>query len=202
MARRPSKTSNDALGSKPCEATFQTFIENLPVMFYAVSPTAPHRPLYISPSFENFGYPLDRWLSDPDIWDTVIHPDDRERVLTATRQAMSRGESIDFEYRVVCVDGNIVRVRDRSCFIRDRDGHPLCWQGVILDVTERRIAEAELEKREKLYRTLARTIPRTAVLLFDHEYRYTLADGLRKRPFSRYSLQISQMSGKSITTAH
>jgi diguanylate cyclase (GGDEF)-like protein/PAS domain S-box-containing protein len=177
MARRPSKTSNDALGSKPCEATFQTFIENLPVMFYAVSPTAPHRPLYISPSFENFGYPLDRWLSDPDIWDTVIHPDDRERVLTATRQAMSRGESIDFEYRVVCVDGNIVRVRDRSCFIRDRDGHPLCWQGVILDVTERRIAEAELEKREKLYRTLARTIPRTAVLLFDHEYRYTLADG-------------------------
>lgn len=35
----------------------------------------------------------------------------------------------------------------------------------------------ELQKREKLYRTLARTIPRTAVLLFDHDFRYSLADG-------------------------
>lgn len=161
----------------PAEATFRAFIENLPVMFYAVSPTPPHRPLYISPSFEAFGYPLNEWLNDPDIWDRVIHPEDGERVLSATRQAMSRGESIDSEYRVVCADGRIVWVRDRSCFINDRAGAPLCWQGIVLDVTEKKNAEAELQKREELYRTLARTIPRTAVLLFDHNFRYTLADG-------------------------
>lgn len=159
------------------DATFRSFIENLPVMFYAVTPTAPHRPIYISPTFESFGYPLDEWLNDSDIWDKVIHADDRERVLVATRKAMKRGESIDFEYRVVCADGRLLWVRDRSCFIHDRNGNPLCWQGIILDVTERKAAEAELQKREKLYRTLAQTIPRTAVLLFDHEYRYTLADG-------------------------
>ena len=146
-------------------------------MFYAVEPTPPHTPIYISPTFEKFGYPLKDWLTEPDIWDRVIHPDDRERVLVATREAMGRGESIDFEYRVVCQNGSIVWVRDRSCFIKDAVGEPLCWQGVILDVTERKLAEQELEKREKLYRTLARTIPRTAVLLFDHDYRYTLADG-------------------------
>ncbi|MBP7415593.1 MAG: PAS domain S-box protein, partial [Pyrinomonadaceae bacterium] len=134
-------------------------------------------PIYISPTFERFGYPLDRWMTDSDIWDQVIHPDDREHVLGSTRSAMRKGESIDFEYRVVCKNGDIVWVRDRSCFVKGKDGERICWQGVILDVTERKLAQQELEKRENLYRTLARTIPKTAVLLFDHNYRYTLADG-------------------------
>lgn len=159
------------------DSTFRSFIENLPVMFYAVGANPPHTPIYISPTVEKFGYPLAEWLSDPDIWDRVIHPDDRDEILGKTREAMGKGESIDFEYRIVCRDQSIIWVRDRSCFIRDKNGKRLCWQGVILDVTERKLAQQELEKREKLYRTLARTIPRTAVLLFDRDYRYTLADG-------------------------
>ncbi|MFM9903411.1 MAG: PAS domain S-box protein [Pyrinomonadaceae bacterium] len=164
------KTSNE-------DGNFQSFIENLPVMFYAVEPRQPHKPIYISPTFEEFGYPLAVWMTDPDIWDRVIHPDDRENILGATREAMKKGESIDFEYRVICKNGNVVWIRDRSCFVKGADGELLCWQGIILDVTERRLAEQELEKREELYRTLARTIPKTAVLIFDHEYRYSLADG-------------------------
>ncbi len=182
MAKIPSKSRNNtsvnpAKLAAAGEGTFQRFIENLPVMFYAVSPTAPHRPIYISPTFEKFGYPLKTWMTDPDIWDRVIHEEDRDRVLSSTREAMRMGESIDFEYRVVCKSGNVIWVRDRSCFIKDKNGELLCWQGVILDITERKTATDEIEKREKLYRTLARTIPKTAVLLFDHDYRYTLADG-------------------------
>src|SRR6476620_5940354 len=60
---------------------FRSFIENLPVMFYAVSAAPPHKPIYISPSFEHFGYPLDTWINDTDIWDRVIHPEDRDSVL-------------------------------------------------------------------------------------------------------------------------
>lgn len=161
----------------PNELAYRSFIENLPVMFYAVSATAPHKPIYISPSFEEFGYPLETWLNDPDIWDRIIHPEDRELVLGQTREAMKNGSSVDFEYRVVKADGSLMWVRDRSCFIKSPNGEPLCWQGVILDVTERKRAEQELQKREQLYRQLAKTIPKTAVLLFDHEYRYTLADG-------------------------
>jgi diguanylate cyclase (GGDEF)-like protein/PAS domain S-box-containing protein len=161
----------------PTDGVFRSFIENLPAMFYAVEPSPPHKPIFISPTFERFGYPLNDWISQPDIWDRVIHPDDRESILAATRSAMSKGENIDFEYRVVCANGEVLWIRDRSCFIRGTEGEPICWQGVIIDITDRRKAEEELAKREKLYRTLAKTIPRTAVLLFDHEYRYTLADG-------------------------
>ncbi len=183
MAKKSPITKNESAAAKTAESppiaecTFQSFIENLPVMFYAVEPISPHTPIYISPTFEKFGYPLEMWMTDSDIWDRVIHPDDRGEVLTNTRAAMREGESIDFEYRVICNNGEVIWVRDRSCFIKSKDGELLCWQGVILDITERRLAEQELQKREKLYRTLARTIPKTAVLLFDHDYRYTLADG-------------------------
>ena len=175
--QKPAPKGQAAAPLTAGESTFKSFIENLPVMFYAVEPEPPHTPIYISPTFERFGYPLKLWLTDSDIWDRVIHPDDRDTVLTATREAMRDGKSVDFEYRVVCKNGKIMWVRDRSCFIKDKDGQPICWQGVILDVTDKKLAEQELEKREKLYRTLARTLPRTAVLLFDHDFRYTLADG-------------------------
>jgi diguanylate cyclase (GGDEF)-like protein/PAS domain S-box-containing protein len=171
-AQNPRESSTAELDSP-----FRVYIENLPVMFYAVTPRPPHRPLYISPSFEAFGYPLKDWLTDPEIWDRIIHPDDKASVLEMTRAAMREGKNVDFEYRVIRADGSVVWVHDRSCFIKNKSGEPLCWQGVIIDVTKRRTAEQELEKREKLYRTLARTIPRTAVVLFDHEFRYTLADG-------------------------
>ena len=38
------------------EDQFRSFIENLPVMFYAVDAEPPHKPMYISPTFSAFGY--------------------------------------------------------------------------------------------------------------------------------------------------
>ncbi|MGI9035338.1 MAG: PAS domain S-box protein [Pyrinomonadaceae bacterium] len=45
------------------------------------------------------------------------------------------------------------------------------------ELSRRRHDEREIRKREELYRTLVRSIPKTGVMLFDSEMRYTLADG-------------------------
>src|SRR4051794_27861665 len=103
MAEDPMDTFREFTPTE-LDAPFRSYIENLPVMFYAVTPTPPHRPLYISPSFETFGYPLDDWLCDPEIWDRIIHPDDKDAVLDTTRAAMRAGKNVDFEYRVLCRD--------------------------------------------------------------------------------------------------
>ena len=85
------------------ESTFRGFIENLPVMFYAVDPTSPHKPIYISKTFERFGYPFDDWVTDQDIWARVIHEDDRDEILTGTKNAMAAGEGIETMLSPRCV---------------------------------------------------------------------------------------------------
>ncbi len=155
--RKPAGRSRKAgvslatTGTVTTDATFRRFIENLPVMFYAVEPDPPYTPIYISPAFEAFGYPLDEWLTDTDIWDRIIHPEDRQTIVDQTREAMQKGDDIDFEYRIVCKDGQVVWVHDRSCFIKNEDGRPLCWQGVILDITDRKEASQSLHNAVSLF---------------------------------------------------
>src|SRR5688572_25463593 len=179
----PDRDSHDSGGSDK----FRNFIEKLPVLFYAVKPEPPYTPIYVSPAFEIFGYPLDEWLTSPDIWLRVLHEDDRKMVFDQTAESTRTGENVQYEYRVIAADGTIHWVRDRGCLIRDENGTVTHRQGVIADITLSKQAEQEVEKREKLYRTLAKNIPATAVLLFDRDLRYTLADGeqLRSHGFSQ-----------------
>ncbi|MEO8574666.1 MAG: PAS domain S-box protein, partial [Pyrinomonadaceae bacterium] len=167
------------------------FIENLPVLLYAVEPSPPYTPIYVSPAFEMFGYPLDQWLKDPDMWVRVIHPEDRHRIFEETVDSTLTGKLVQYEYRVVASDGTVYWVRDRGCLIRNAAGAVTHRQGVIADITASKLAEHELEKREKLYRTLAKSIPGTGVLLFDHDLRYTLAEGeqLNLRNFEQSLLE-------------
>jgi diguanylate cyclase (GGDEF)-like protein/PAS domain S-box-containing protein len=166
---------------------YRNFIENLPVLFYAVAPDPPYAPIYISPAFEIFGYPIEDWMTNGDMWLRVIHDEDRAWVMEKTKEAMASGAEIDYEYRITTLEGKLYWVRDRGCFIKDHAGRATCWQGIILDITEQKLAQQELQKREKQYRTLVRNSPRTAVLLFDQDLRYTLADGeqLKKHNFTR-----------------
>lgn len=181
----PKETTNTRFEGS--EDQFRGFIENLPVLFYAVSPEPPYAPIYISPAFEIFGYPLEEWTNNGDMWLKVIHEEDRERVLSNTKAAMDTGGSIDYEYRIITGSGEILWVRDRGCFVRDASGNITCWQGIILNITDRKLADKELQRRESLYRNLVRNTPRAGVLLFDHDLRYTLAEGeqLKKQGYSR-----------------
>lgn len=133
---------------------YRGFIENLPVLFYVVAPSPPYRPLYVSPAFERFGYPISKWLSEPDIWLKVIHPDDQARVFGATDASTHSGEEVDYEYRIVDADGGIFWVRDRGCLIRDGSGEVHWREGVMLDITDRKQAEEALKISEERFRNL------------------------------------------------
>lgn len=170
---------------------FQDFVEELPVMVYALQPRPPYSPIYVSPAFAQFGYPLDEWRKDPNIWTRVIHPDDQAWVFNETQLSTRTGTEVEYEYRVIKASGETRWVHDRGCLVHDEKGKIIRRQGVIFDITAQKLADQELQKREKLYRTLARSIPRTAVLLFDRDFRYTLADGqqLERHGFSQEILE-------------
>ncbi|MBK9152686.1 MAG: PAS domain S-box protein [Chloracidobacterium sp.] len=136
------------------DSMFRGFIENLPVLFYAVQPSPPFTPLYVSPAFERFGYPVDKWRSDPEIWIKVIHPDDRQWVFDQTAESTQSGTEVDYEYRIIDANGNYHWVRDRGCLIRDREGNVLYREGVMLDVTDRKETEEALKVSEERFRNL------------------------------------------------
>ena len=136
------------------EDQYRGFIENLPVLFYAVDATPPYSPIYVSPAFSRFGYPVEDWLKDPEMWIKVIHRDDREWVFDCTSASTATGEEVDYEYRIVDASGLIHWVHDRGCLIRNNNGNVVCREGVIIDITDRKRAEEELRLGEERFRNI------------------------------------------------
>lgn len=133
---------------------YRGFIENLPVLFYAVDPTPPYSPIYVSPAFARFGYPLKDWVKDPEMWLKVIHPEDREWVFDQTSVSTETGEEVDYEYRIIDSSGNTHWVRDRGCLIRNTNGSVVCREGIILDITQQKQAEEQLKLGEERFRNI------------------------------------------------
>lgn len=129
-------------------------IENLPVLFYVVDAEEPYKPLYVSPAFSRLGYSLDDWLSDPEIWNRMIHPHDREGVFKRTTDSTISGKDFDHEYRVISADGRVIWLHDRGTLIKDDQGNVVCREGIMLDITGRKETESALQRSEQKYRDL------------------------------------------------
>lgn len=170
---------------------FRNLVETLPVMVYVAEPRPPYSPIYVSPAFEAFGYDLEEWNASKDFWMRLIHPQDGERVLRETDAMMRAEKETDLEYRILDKNGAVHWVHDRGRFVRDKQGKPVCWQGIIIDITEKRRAEEESRRRERLYLTLAKNIPHTGVLLFDRDFRYSIAEvsQLKNKNYTRETLE-------------
>ena len=136
------------------DAQYRSFIENLPVLFYAVSPKPPFSPFYVSPAFVRFGYPLESWLTDPDIFLKVIHEDDREWVFGQTKDSTETGKEVDYEYRMIDAAGKQIWVRDRGCLIHDKTGKVIGREGVMIDITDQKLIEEELRNGEERFRNV------------------------------------------------
>ena len=136
------------------EDQYRSFIENLPVLFYAVDPTPPYAPIYVSPAFRRFGYPMEDWTNDPRMWVRVIHPEDREWVFEQTTESTETGEEVEYEYRIVDAQGIVHWVHDRGCLIRNKAGNVVCREGVIIDITDRKRAEEEIRLGQERFRNI------------------------------------------------
>ena len=78
-------------------------------------------------------------------WVDHIHPDDRERVLTAYPVPFAFDRLV-LEYRFQRKDGTWFWLRDEKRLLRDADGMPVEVVGSWADITDRRQAEAEREE--------------------------------------------------------
>ncbi|MEA2551246.1 MAG: hypothetical protein QOE25_1015, partial [Actinomycetota bacterium] len=146
------------------EERFRLLVEQTPAITYqeVPSPTseANARLIYVSPQVKTIlGYEPEQWSSVPGFWVSVTHPDDIGAVLELGGQTSLSGETYRQDYRMIAADGRVVWFHDESHLVRDSEGSPLVWQGVMIDITERKEAEARLGEAEERYRVLVENIP-------------------------------------------
>src|SRR3954452_8647391 len=135
------------------ELRYRSLVEELPAALYISSVDETSYALYVSPAIVDLlGYTIDEWERKPRLFDEILHPLDRDDVLDGITKAKAEGVPYEAEYRLLRNDGDIVWVRDRAVTVRDAHGRPLHWQGFLVDVTERKHAEAR-------FRTLAEQLP-------------------------------------------
>ncbi len=169
------KQAEEAL--RASEKRFRALVEQLPVITYTDDARQFGHTLYISPQLESIvGYTPEEWIAgDLDFWLAHIHPADRQRALIEYEQCLTDGRPTDSEYRFFTRSGSLVWFHDRAIRLDDAEGHPEFVQGVIVDITERKLAEQRFEQQARqlavLYQ-LGQQIVASVVL--DEIYRSTL----------------------------
>lgn len=100
------------------------------------------------------GYSVEEWVSTPNFWLTIVHPEDKERAAEIASAAFTGGDDSIQEFRWIAKDGHAVWVESHSVTICDENHHPLGVRGVTIDITERKRFEDALTDSEERYRLL------------------------------------------------
>ena len=128
------------------EERYRALSEQIPAVLYSELHTPRGAILYESPQNQQLlGYTAEETIR-PDHWKSVVHPDDRERVLAENERVDRTGDPWHMEYRALAKDGRVVWLRDHAALIRGEHGEPDYWQGYYIDITEQKQAEETLRQ--------------------------------------------------------
>ena len=95
------------------------------------------------------GYSEEEWLSTPNFWLTIVHPDDKERAAAEAAAIFASGKGGSSRFRWMHKDGHEVWVEAQSIVVCDESG-PVGMRGVTMDITA--AVKAEIERADLLKR--------------------------------------------------
>ncbi len=97
---------------------------------------------------EIFGYALGTFHGTYEGYIDRIHPEDREMAMQMCARSLEEKTPRNVEYRLLLPDGTVRWVDEKGDFLLDETGQARRLSGVIMDITERKIAEEKLRKSE------------------------------------------------------
>jgi sigma-B regulation protein RsbU (phosphoserine phosphatase) len=149
----------------------QVIIDRSPVILFRRDAGEDHKLVYVSDNIKQYGYSADDFYSGRITFKDIVHPEDSERIGSEIEAYTERDlEEYTQYYRIVTQDGRTRWVEDQTSVERDALGNKAFHQGVLVDITERRKAEAELRKSEEKYRRIVESAGE-GFLLMDQDLR-------------------------------
>src|SRR6202162_5867027 len=133
--------ANDAL--RTSEESLRLILNTIPGLVSTRAATG--APEFVNQQMlEFFGQSLDQL---PD-WTSLIHQDDRDRVVGLWRRSIETGELYDVEHRARRADGVYRWIHARGQPLRDLDGRIVRWCNLLTDVDDSKRAEEALRASE------------------------------------------------------
>jgi PAS domain S-box-containing protein len=133
---------------------FRSITANVPGVVYrrVMTPQGDFHYPYISEGVKSiYDMTPDEAKERPNDLLALIHPDDQERFYDSLKQSADQLNPWELEFRVKLADGTLRWVRGVSETHRDDNGD-IVWDGLILDVTDRKLAEER-------FQTMAANVP-------------------------------------------
>lgn len=156
-----TQRKNAEAALRETERQYRSLVEQVPAAVYTDAPENNlNSGIYISPQIEIIsGYTPEEWAKTRAFWPNHIHPEDIQFYIDENNRTNLTGEPFDIEYRIIAKDGRVVWVRDLAKLTHDEKGKPIYWQGILLDITEKKLTENRIEASEDQYRQLVEHSP-------------------------------------------
>jgi PAS domain S-box-containing protein len=129
------------------EEQFRLFADFIPQLVWFTDPTGFHT--YFNQRWTDFtGYTLADSVG-PDMWNNLLHPDDRERARQVWGDSLASGEFYEIEYRFKSKGGDYRWFLGQAQPQYNEDGSIKQWFGTCTDIHEQKETEFALRSREQ-----------------------------------------------------
>ena len=140
------------------EEKFRELAENITDVFWMSSPDL-QKVLYVSPAYELiWGRSAESLQAHPQEWAEAILPEERERVLALFSTLGTGVPSVSAEFQITRPDGAVRWIHDRGFPVRDAAGNVIRLTGIATDITERKLAEEQIERLRNEHKTILNSV--------------------------------------------
>jgi two-component system, cell cycle sensor histidine kinase and response regulator CckA len=111
-----------------------------------------------SPQCEKItGYSYPEYINDPNLWFNMVHPDDKIKVLQYAETRTRYKIAAPIEHRIIHKLGYVKWIANHANLTFDEGGEIIRIDGIIQDITDRKISETIIKESEEKYRILFET---------------------------------------------
>jgi len=131
---------------------------------------------HVSTNVDLLGVQASDLLSGNIKYTDMVHPQDLARVMREVRSFTKKGvKQFIHEYRIVSPLDRVFWVEDRTTIVRGTDGKVAFYQGIVIDITDKKQVELKLKQSNTIIQNVINSTP-DLIFAKNTEHQYILAN--------------------------